>query len=136
MKAPSGPEIVGYTAMHTVAVETHQIDQVGARIDSAIAAGAARVDSLAFTIENTAPVEARALRAAGDDAAAQAAAIAAALKVALKHVLEAATEGVARPMPYKYGGIAMRAEAMQADTAIAPGEVTTEARLRVTYAIE
>ena len=134
--APQGPEIVGYTAAHTLAVETHQSDQVGGLIDAAIAAGAARIDSLAFTIENVAPVQARALQSAGADAASQAAAIAGALQVTLKGVLEAATEGVARPIPQRYAGIAMRAEAMQVETPIAAGEVTTEARLRVTYAIE
>ncbi len=136
-RAPShGPEIVGYTAAHTIAVETHQLDRVGSLIDAATAAGAARIDSLAFTIENVAPVQARALADAGADAAAQAAALADALHVTLKEVLEAATEGVARPLPQRLGGIAMRAEAMQATTPIAPGEVTTEARLRVTYAIQ
>jgi len=136
-KPPEGPKIIGYIAAHTIAVETHQIDRGGALIDAAISAGAARIDSLAFTVENIGPLQALALRQAAADAGMQAAAIAEALKVVLKGVQEVSTEGIARPMPKHYGGIDMRAEsAMQVDTPIAPGEVTTEARLRVTYAIE
>jgi uncharacterized protein YggE len=135
-QAPRGPEIIGYTAAHTIAVETRQIEKVGALIDAAITAGAARIDNLTFTIENVAPLQALALRGAAVDAAAQATAIAEALHLALKGIVEVATEGVARPIPQRYGGIAMHMEAMKMDTPIAPGEVTTEARLRVTYAIE
>jgi len=135
-KEPRGPEIVGYVAAHTIAVETHQIDKVGALIDAAIPAGASRIDNLVFTIENVAPLQALALRGAAADAGAQATAIADAMHVALKGVQEAATEGVARPVPQRYVGLTMRADAMKAETPIAPGEVTTEARLRVTYAIE
>lgn len=129
-----GPEITGYTAVNEVTVETRRVASVGAMIDAAIAAGAARVNSLAFTIAEPAPLQARALKAAGADAAAQAAAIAAALNLRLKDVLEASTDAAVRPQPQRYG--AMRAEAALAPTPIEPGEVTTEARLRVTYGVE
>ena len=135
MSRPSKPEIVGYTAVNQVRVTTRQIDRVGALIDAAIAAGAARVGNLAFAIEALAPVQTRALAAAGADAQRQAAAIATALGVRLGPLLEATTESGFRPLP-QYGRVAMSAEAMHADTPIEPGEVTTEAQLRVRYAIE
>ncbi|MGH7893812.1 MAG: SIMPL domain-containing protein [Candidatus Binatia bacterium] len=130
------PEIVGYTAVNEITVQTRRIDGVGALIDAAITAGAARIGNLSFTIENPAAIQARALQAAGADAAAQAAAIAEALHVHLTGVLEATTDAMARPLPQPYGRLAMQAEAAMAQTPIEPGEVTTEARLRVTYGIE
>jgi uncharacterized protein YggE len=82
------------------------------------------------------PVQAAALRTAGADAAGQAAAIADALKVTLRGVLEASTDAVERPMPKQFSGAMMRAEAAMATTPIDPGDVTTEARVRVVYAID
>lgn len=126
-------EIVGYTAVNDITVRTPRVDGVGALIDAAIAAGAARITGLSFTIDDPAPAQARALKGAGADAAAQAQTIAEALHVKLKGILEAAAEGGARPIPQRYAAMAMRAEA---ETPIEPGEVVTEARLRVTYGIE
>ena len=131
-----GPEIIGYTAVNELAVRTRRLDKVGTLVDAAIAAGAARVANLAFTVEDPAPLQARALRAAGVDAAAQAAAIAESLHVTLKNVLEASTDSVDRPLPKSFAGAMMRADAAMAATPIEPGEITAEARLRVTYAIE
>ena len=130
-----GPEIVGYTALNQLAVQTRHLDAIGPLIDAAIAAGAARIDTLSFTIADPAPVQAAALRAAGADAASQAAAIAESLHVTLKAVLEASTEALERPLPQRFSPM-MRAEAAMASTPIEPGEVTTDARVRVTYGIE
>jgi uncharacterized protein len=131
-----GPEIIGYTAVNELAVRTRQLDAVGTLVDASITAGAARIANLAFTLENPAPLQARALRAAGIDAAAQAAAIAESLHVTLKNVLEVTTDSLERPLPKSFGGAMMRADAAMATTPIEPGEVTAEAHLRVTYAIE
>lgn len=132
-----GPEITGYTATNQVAVRTKRLDAIGTMIDAAIAAGAARIDALSFSVADPAPLQDRALRAAGADAAAQAAAIAASLHVTLRGVVEASTESMEHPMPQAFGvGKMMRAEASIAPTPIEPGEVTAEARLRVTYGID
>ncbi len=133
---PRGPEIVGYTAVNQLHVATARVDQVGTLIDAAIAAGAARTSNLAFTISDRSPVQARALAAAGKDAETQARAIAQALGVRITRVLEATTEGGPRPLLERYGAVARSAEAAMAPTPIEPGEVSTEARLRVTYGIE
>lgn len=131
-----GPEIVSYTAVNQLTIRTAKLDTVGTLIDAAIKAGATRVDSLAFTVADPAPLQARALRAAGADAQAQASAIAESLKVSLHGVLEASTDAVDRPMPQRFAGALMRTEAAMATTPIDPGEVSTEARVRVTYAID
>ena len=130
------PEIVGYTALNQLAVRTRRLDAVGTLIDAAIGAGAARVDTLSFAIAYPAPLQAAALRAAGADAAAQAAAIAESLHVTLRAVVEASTEAMERPLPQRFATAMMRSEAAMAPTPIEPGEVTSEARVRVTYGIE
>jgi hypothetical protein len=131
-----GPEIVGYTAQNQLAVRTRRLDAVGTLIDAAIAAGAARVDTLSFTVADPAPLQAAALRAAGADAAAQAAAIADSLHVTLRAVIAASTEAMERPIPQRFATAMMRSDAAMAPTPIEPGEVTTEARVRVTYGID
>jgi len=131
-----GPEIVSYTAINQLALRTAKLDAVGTLIDVAIKAGAARVDSLTFTVADPAPLQTRALRAAGADAAAQASAIAESLKVSLRGVVEASTDAVERPMLQRFNATMSLAVAPMASTPIDPGEVTTEARVRVTYGID
>lgn len=133
---PRRPEIVGYTASNDIDVETRKVDAVGALIDAAIAAGAARVGEISFGLRDPGPARNRALKAAGADAAGQAAAIAEALQVRVVRVLEATTESTPGPVFYKRREMAMAADAMAMATPIEPGDVTTEVRLRVTYGIE
>ena len=130
---PYRPEIVGYTAANHIEVETRKIDTVGPLIDAAVTAGATRIGDVSFKLRDPGPARNRALKSAGADAAGQAGAIADALQVRLTRVLEASTESTSGPILYR------RSMAMAADTVatpIEPGDVTTEARLRVTYAIE
>jgi len=131
---PHRPEIVGYTASNQIDVETRKVDAVGALIDAAVAAGAARIGDIAFSLKDTAPARNRALKTAGADAAAQAAAIAEALQVRVVRVLEATTESAPGPVFYKRATMAMAADSIA--TPIEPGDVTTEVRLRVSYGIE
>jgi hypothetical protein len=131
---PRRPEIVGYTASNQVEVETRRVDGVGALIDTAVTAGAARIGDVAFSLRDPGPARNRALKAAGTDAATQASAIAEALQVRVARVLEATTESTSGPVLYKRSAMAMAADSMA--TPIEPGDVTTEVRLRVTYGIE
>jgi uncharacterized protein len=131
---PRRPEIVGYTASHDIETETRRVETVGALIDAAVTAGAARIGDVAFSLRDPAPARNRALKAAGADAASQATAIAEALQVRIVRVLEATTEASSGPILYKRTTMAMAAESVA--TPIEPGDVTTEVRLRVTYGIE
>jgi uncharacterized protein YggE len=131
---PRRPEIVGYTVSNEIDVETRRVDGVGALIDTAAAAGAARIGDVSFSLRDPGPARNRALKAAGADAASQATAIAEALQVRVVRVIEATTESSGGPVLYKRTTMAMAAESMA--TPIEPGDVTTEARLRVSYAIE
>ena len=131
---PHRPEIIGYSVTNEIDVETYRVDTVGALIDAATTAGAARIGDVSFSLRDPAPARNRALKSAGADAAGQATAIAEALQVKIVRVLEATTEGGSVPVFYKRTTMAMAAEA--AATPVEPGDVTTEVRLRVTYGIE
>ena len=133
---PRGPEIIAYTAVNQLDVETTSVEAVGALIDAAVAAGAARAQNISFTVSDRGPLQTRALQAASGDATEQARAIADGLHVRLGPVIEATTEIGARPILERRAAFAMAAEASAADTPIEPREVTADARLRVTYAIE
>lgn len=127
--------IVGYTAQNSIHVETGALDIVGPLIDSAIAAGANRVNYLNFTVKDNVKARSQAIAAAAHDAQAQAQALAAALGVKLVRVIKASTEAEIRPMPM------MRAmSARMAGNAIATpvetGQVTVPANVTLTYEIE
>jgi uncharacterized protein len=128
------PTIIGYTAQNTVTVHTGELDLVGALIDSAIAAGANRVNSLSFSVRDDTKARAEAIAIATRDARAQADALAAALDVKLGKVLKATTVSAERPVPIRMG----RAMAMSAsvETPVEPGEVTVPATVSLIFEIE
>jgi uncharacterized protein YggE len=93
------PVLVGFTAINVVEVGIADVNATGRIIDTAISAGASRVDGLRLTIKDEEPPRAQALRLAGQKARARAEAIAAGLNVRLGQVLTA-EEGVSyRPIP-------------------------------------
>lgn len=128
------PRIIGYNAQNTVTVNTRSLDLVGALIDSAIAAGANRVNSLSFSVKDDTKARTEAIAIATRDARAQADALASALDVKLGKVLKATTVSEQRPTPLYMG----RAMAMSANVAtpVEPGEVTVPATVSLTFEIE
>ena len=128
------PRIIGYNAQNTVTVNTRSLDLVGALIDSAIAAGANRVNSLNFSVKDDTKARTEAIAIATRDARAQADALASALDVKLGKVLKATTVSEQRPTPLYMG----RAMAMSANVAtpVEPGEVTVPATVSLTFEIE
>jgi len=128
------PAIIGYTAQNTVTVHSGALELVGTLIDSAIAAGANRVNSLSFSVKDDSKARAEAIAMATRDARAQADALAAALDVKLGKVLKATTVSEQRPVPIRMG----RAMAMSAsvETPVEPGEVTVPATVSLIFEIE
>jgi uncharacterized protein len=126
--------IIGYNAQNSIRVETGMLDLVGPLIDSAIAAGANRINYLNFTVKNNVKARSQAISAAAHDAQSQAQALAAALGVKLGSVLKASTEAEVRPIPM------MRAMAVgmaaNVSTPVEAGQVTVPANVTLTYAIE
>jgi uncharacterized protein YggE len=129
------PSIIGYTAQNTVTVNTGALDLVGALIDSAIAAGANRVNSLSFTVKDDTKARTEAIGIATRDARAQAVALASGLGVKLGKVIKATTVSEVRPIPMQRGGMAMAMSAKVA-TPVEPGEVTVPATVSLTFEIE
>src|SRR5882672_2582112 len=128
------PSIIGYTAQNTVTVNTCALDLIGALIDSAIAAGANRVNSLNFSVKDDTKPRTEAITIATRDAHAQASALAAALRVKLGKVVKATTVSEVRPIPMQRG-MAMAMSAKVA-TPVEPGEVTMPATVSLTFEIE
>ena len=128
------PAIVGYNAQNSVTVNTGALDLVGALIDSAIAAGANRVNSLNFSVKDDTKARTEAIAIATRDARAQADALAAALNIKLGKVLKATTISEQRPVPIRMN----RAMAMSAAVAtpVEPGDVTVPATVSLTFEIE
>ena len=129
------PTIVGYNAQNSITVETPAMDLLGGLIDTAIAAGANRVNYLNFTLKNDTKARAEALANASRDAQGQAQALAASLNVKLKRLLTASTEGESRPIPV------MRAQKYSASmaavaTPVEAGDITVSATVFLTYEIE
>ena len=129
------PTIIGYNAQNTVTVHTGALDLVGALIDSAIAAGANRVNSLNFSVKDDTKARTEAIAIATRDAHAQADALASALNVKLGKVLKATTVSQARPIPMQMGR-AMAMSAASVATPVEPGEVTVPATVSLTFEIE
>jgi uncharacterized protein YggE len=118
-----------------VTVNTGALDLIGALIDSAIAAGANRVNSLSFSVKDDTKPRTEAITIATRDAHAQASALASALGVKLGKVVKATTVSEQRPIPMQRVGMAMAMSAKVA-TPVEPGEVTVPATVSLTFEIE
>ena len=128
--------IVGYSAQHSIAVETPAMNLLGELIDTAIATGANRVNSLNFTLKNDSKARGDALASASHDAQQQAQALAASLNVKLGRIITASTEGVPRPVPL-VRTFAQEPSAMAAfKTPVEAGDITVFATVFLTYEIE
>jgi len=117
------PEVVAYVARNTVNVDVRRIDQVGALIDAALAAGSNVVTSLRFYSSRADEARRLALADAVAKARADADAMARAAGGGLGMLIELSTSGPARPY---YGEEMAMARMAAADTPtpIDPGEQT------------
>jgi uncharacterized protein len=128
------PTIVGFTAQNSVTVDTGALDLAGPLIDSAIAAGANRVNFVNFTVKEDSKARGEAIAIATRKARAQADALAAALGVKLGKVVKATTVSEVRPVPMQ--GMAMATSFARAATPVEPGEVTVPANVSLVFEIE
>jgi uncharacterized protein len=134
-QAQEQPRIRGYRASNMVSVRTTELARVGSLIDTALQAGANRMDAVRFSLRNADAAQAEATRHAVERARRSAETIAAALGVRLGAVLDASTTAeLVRPFPYM--ARADRAMAEMAPTPIQPGEQTVTATVTVVFAID
>lgn len=124
---PSG----NYHVRNSVQVTIRDLPRASDVLDAAIGAGANAVSGISFTIENPAPLRAKAREAAITDARARAEALAHASGVAVGPVVsisESSGGGVPRPM-------AARAMAMAAAPPIESGELAERVQIEAVYEI-
>lgn len=127
--------IVGYSATHVIQVAVEDLDQVGRVIDVALGAGANRVESLQFDLNNDRPYRKEALANAVRDAREKAETVADALGVQLGEVLELQESGIhlMRPQP-RYGEVMLSAAA-DMSTPIEAGQIRVQATVAARYRI-
>jgi uncharacterized protein YggE len=118
------PRVIGYVANNTVRIEVRRLDQVGAIIDAALAAGANMVNTIQFFASNVDAARRAALAEAVARVRGDADALAKAAGGTLGSLLELNTQTPpVRPM---YGGerVMLRAGAADVQTPIEPGQQT------------
>lgn len=86
--------IVGYTANNTLSVRTTDIDNVGALIDAAFAAGVNTLDNVQFTVQDDSEAREQALTKAVEDARRKAEVLAAAAGLQIASIESIAESGV------------------------------------------
>ena len=129
------PTVSGYKAENSITVQTGELGLVGPLIDTAIAAGANRINTLNYGLRADSKARSEAIAKAARDAQTQASALADALGVKLGPVIKASTESEVRPIPLtRFAGSA--AMAANVPTPIAAGQVTVPATVSLTFAIE
>ncbi|MHB0999346.1 MAG: SIMPL domain-containing protein [Armatimonadota bacterium] len=126
------PPIVGYSVLNIISVRTAKLDLVPQIIDTSVAAGANRVDSINFFVQNDKEASQRALRQAIADAKSNAQQMARELGVRLGSVFNVQQGGTVSPQPM----FLKSASGEAADTPIFPGEVSISASVTVTYIIQ
>ena len=95
----SSPQITGFMATNLVQVNTPNVANIGSVIDSAMRAGANRIDSLQFDLKDQRKLELQALRQAALNARQQADELASALRLkVLRVVTVTESRGSVRPL--------------------------------------
>jgi uncharacterized protein len=129
------PVVTGYRAENSITVETGEIGMLGGLIDTAIEAGANRINFLNFTLRDESQARSQAIALAAKDAQTQAASLAKSLGVTLGPVIKATTVGENQPIPMARFAAAT-VGAMGAPTPVQPNEVTVPATVSITYQIQ
>ena len=126
------PRDVGFEAVNSLLVRANNVALAGRIIDTAIGAGATRIDGISLGLRDDEPIRLQALRAAGQVARARAEALAAGIGVRLGNVLSAdAGGGGGGVIPIARVDVA----AVTPSTVIEPGTLTVRSTVSVEYEI-
>jgi uncharacterized protein len=129
----AGPEITGYRAESLLSLEIRRLDAVGRIVGAAIAAGANRLDGIAFALSDPQAARDAALARAVADATRKAALVADAAGRGLGPVLSVIEAGGGTPLPMMM--MQMEARASGADIAVARGEIEVTAAVRMIFGL-
>jgi uncharacterized protein len=122
--APQTPRVIGYVANNTVRVEVRRLDQVGAIIDAALAAGANMVNTIQFFASNVDEARRAALAEAVARARGDAEALAKAAGGSLGPLVELNTQSPpVRPL-YRERVAMLQSSGGDVQTPIEPGQQT------------
>ncbi|MGE5608711.1 MAG: SIMPL domain-containing protein [Bacillota bacterium] len=125
------PRVVGYRATNLIQVQSDDLHLVGKIIDTAVAAGANRVESILFELKDDLKARQEAMQMAVQEARSKAQTIASAMGVQLGSVVEV-VEGssvIERPMG------AARMALAEVATPVQPGQLNVDAVVTVRYRI-
>lgn len=123
--------LTGYQVNNDVTVRIDDVARLGSALDALVAAGANQINGVSFSIQNSAPLLAKARAEAVADARARAETYAKAAGVSLGPILSV-SEGSAEPMPRPM----YRMQALQAaPTRIAPAEQSVTADVTLVWEI-
>ncbi|HYL36179.1 MAG TPA: SIMPL domain-containing protein [Bryobacteraceae bacterium] len=115
--------IIGYSVNNTLEITLTDLTKIGATIDTAIQAGANRVQGISFDLQDRTGPTAQALKAAAVNAQAEASAIAAGLNLHTGSVLHA-SEGVNTAIPVV--GVAAPSTPIETGLVVVQASVTLE----------
>ena len=125
------PELIGFRATNQVRVTVTKLEKMGKSIDAAISAGANRVDSIHFDIHDKKPFLDSARKEAMEDALRKAKLLAAAAGVEVGAPITISEFSVRPPHPMM--DQRMMAFGAAKEVPVAPGEMTLQANVQVTY---
>ena len=130
------PVLVGYQASNTVSVEMRRIGDMGRIIDALVSAGSNQINGPTFRVDKPDAALDDARTAAFGKARARAELYARAAGMRVKRILSISEGGDVRP-PYPPTPMyAMRAQAMDKATPVAPGEVELGATVNVMFELD
>ncbi|MBC56047.1 MAG: hypothetical protein CL814_03830 [Confluentimicrobium sp.] len=126
----AGPKIDGFVASNTVMVRVRDLDRLGGVLDTVLGLGANEFGGLSFGLQNPAPAQDEARRAAVAEAMRKAQLYAEAAGLTLGPVLSLSEAGGARPAP-----MMMEAARMADAVPVAAGEVSVSAAVTMVFDI-
>ena len=129
-----GNDIIGYTVDNTVSVTINDVKAVGDIIDTAIACGANKINSIDFTVKNTDQIQQNAIKAAVRDARKKADLLASAAGKHIINVLSIQENGT-RIESRQFGQMLLNKAAADS-TPIEGGNVNVSASVQIEFIMD